>query len=106
MNRSFLVCLLLVTATARAQAIDVYLVNFAVFSVQGAKGCAFVSARDVNQRTLSDFRPSLPFMRAACSHFRATWQANLPSGTDPAYESAVWHRESPDVPTFMQEAQM
>ena len=107
MNRSFLFCLLSVAATVRAQVTDdVYLVNFAVFPIRDAQGCALVGARDVNQRSPPNFHPSLPFMKAACVHFRAIWQSDVPLDVDPAYKTAVWHRDSPDVPTFMQEAQM
>jgi hypothetical protein len=107
MGKSLVMCVFLIVTAAKAGADEnLYLAVFAIFPTQTSKGCAFVMARDVDQKSPPDFRPSLPFMKAACSHFHAVWQADIPANVTSDYESAVWHKESPDLPTFLQQASM
>lgn len=99
-----LMCLVLLSPAGNSLANDdLYFVSFAVFPTAHAEGCAFVRARDPeSEKTVENFRPSMAFMKSACMHFNAVWQANLPSDSKEIdYKIAVWHRSSPDTPTFM-----
>src|SRR5579862_8606234 len=99
MRKSLVMCIFFMFTATNARADEnLYLAVFAIFPVQRSKGCAFAMARHANQKSPPNFRPSLPFMKAACSHFHAVWQDSLPANATPEYESAVWHRESPDLP--------
>ena len=99
-----LMCLVLLSPTRNSLANDdLYYVSFSVFPIAKSNGCAFFRAHDPeSEEVVKNFRPSTAFMKAACTHFNAVWQANLPSDSkEIEYRIAVWHRSSPDTPTFM-----
>ena len=109
MKKSLLACLLFTVAAKNAPADDeIYFVSLAIFPVLSFKGCAFVQATEpASRRTIGSFHPSPAFMKAACLHFSSSWHPQLPADrSNVSYEIAVWHKNSPDTPTFMQMANM
>jgi len=109
MLKAVVACLLFTSAIANTFADDeLYFASLAIFSVGASNGCALMQTFEpASRRTIEGFQPSPAFMKAACSHFHAAWQTAIPAdASNVSYEIAVWHKDSPDGPTFLQQVQM
>jgi len=106
--KSFSASFLLVFAISSTANSELFFATLAIFPVENAKGCTFVLANDPeSHKAIEHFRPSAAFMKVACSHFKATWYAKVPAqATTVEYETVVWHKESPDAPTFLKQVDM
>jgi len=91
---------------AQAQS-DLYWISFAVFPTAESQ-CVFIRAADPESgQLIGNFVPSTTFMKAACRHFDATWQQSVPDGMEERdFRIAVWHRATPDEPTYLRQANM